>query len=54
MQGEHSSQSSFFGMVHKELIPADQLLCKMAVTMDFSFVCKLRSDCYCPGNGHPS
>ncbi len=28
MQGERSNQSSFFGMIYEELIPADHLLCK--------------------------
>ena len=31
MQGEHSSQSSFFGMIYEELIPADYLLRKLTV-----------------------
>lgn len=31
MQGQHSSQSSFFGMIYEELIPADQKLPKAIV-----------------------
>jgi len=30
MQGEYSNQSSFFGMIYEELIPADHLLHKLA------------------------
>ena len=26
MQGQHSNQSSFFGMIYDELVPADHLL----------------------------
>ena len=39
MQGEHSSQGSFFGMSYEDLIPADHLLRKLATAVDFSFVC---------------
>jgi len=39
MPGEHSTQSSFFGMIYDELIPADHLLRQIAATVDFSFVC---------------
>jgi len=53
MQGEHSSQNSFFGMIYEELIPADHLLCKLAAMVDFSLVSELVSDCYCPDNGRP-
>ena len=35
MQGEHSSQNSFFGMIYEDLIPADHLLCKLAATFVF-------------------
>ena len=51
MQGEYSSQSSFFGMIYEDLIPADHLLRKLAVAVDLSFVAKLVSDCYCPDKG---
>ena len=54
MQGEHSSQNSFFGMIYGELIPADHLLCKLAAAVDLSFVTETVSDCYCPDNGRPS
>jgi len=54
MQGQHSKQSSFFGMIYDELIPADHLLCKLAAAVDLSFVSKTVSDCYCPDNGRPS
>ena len=54
MQGQHSTQSSFFGMIYDELIPADHLLRQIAATVDFSFVCDLVNDCYCPDNGRPS
>jgi len=54
MQGEHSSQNSFFGMIYEDLVPADHLLCKLAAAVDFGFVSDLVSNCYCPDNGHPS
>ena len=54
MQGEHSSQSSFFGMIYEELIPADHLLRELSAAVDFSFVSELVKDCYCPDNGRPS
>jgi len=38
MQGQHSAQSSFFGMIYEELIPADHLLRKLSATVGFSFV----------------
>jgi len=54
MQGEHSSQSSFFGMIYEDLVPADHLLRQLAAAVDFGFVSHLVSDCYCPDNGRPS
>jgi len=54
MQGEHSSESSFFGMIYDELVPADHLLRRLASAVDFGFVGELVSDCYCPDNGRPS
>ncbi len=54
MQGKHSSQSSFFGIIYEELIPGDHLLRKLAAAVDFSFVSELVGDCYCPDNGRPS
>jgi len=53
-QGEHSKQSSFFSMIYEELIPADQVLCKLAAAVDLSFVSETVSDCYCPDNGRTS
>ncbi len=44
MQGEHSNQSSFFGMIYEELIPADHLLCKLAAAVELSFVSETVSD----------
>jgi len=38
MQGEHSSQNSFFGMIYEDFIHADHLLHQMAAAVDFSFV----------------
>ena len=46
MQGEHSSQNSFFGMIYEDLIPADHLLCRLVAAVDFSFVSVLVGDCY--------
>jgi len=54
MQGQHSTQSGFFGMIYDELIPADHLLCQVAAAVDLGFVSDLVSDCYCPDNGRPS
>ncbi len=54
MQGEHNSQSSFFGMIYEDLVPADHLLRKLAAAVDFGFVSDVVSDCYCPDNGRPS
>ena len=51
MQGEHSNQSSFFGMIYEDLIPADHLLRQLAAAVDFGFVSDLVSDCYCPTTG---
>ena len=51
MQGEHSSQNSFFGMIYEDLIPADHLLRKLSAAVDFGFVRELVSDCYCPDKG---
>ena len=54
MQGEHSSQSSFFGMIYEGLIPPDHLLRKLAAAVYFSFVSELVHDCYCSDKGRPS
>src|SRR3972149_459177 len=54
MQGQHSNQSSFFGLIYEDLVPADHLLRKLAAAVDFGFVSALVSDCYCPDNGRPS
>ncbi len=54
MQGQHSSQSSFFGLIYEDLIPKDHLLRRIAGAVDFGFVRELVADCYCPGNGRPS
>ena len=54
MQGEHGSQSSFFGMIYEDLVPADHVLRNLAAAVDFGFVSDLVSDCYCPDNGPPS
>ena len=54
MQGEQSSQVSFFGMIYDDLIGADHLLRRLSEAVDFSFVGPLVSDCYCPDNGRPS
>jgi len=54
MQGQHSKQSSFFGMIYEDLIPQDHLLCQVAAAVDFGFVSDLVSDCYCPDNERPS
>ncbi len=51
MQGEHSNQSSFFGMICEDLIPADHLLCKLSAAVDFGFVSEVVSDHYCPDKG---
>ena len=51
MQGHHSTQSSFFGIIYEELIPGDHLLRKLAAAVDFSFVSELVGDCYCPDKG---
>ena len=51
MQGKHSNQNSFFGMIYEELIPADHLLCKLTGAADLGFICELFSDCYCPDKG---
>jgi len=34
MQGEHSSQNSFFSTIYEELLRADHLLCKLAAAVD--------------------
>ena len=54
MQGEHSNQSSLFGMIYEDLIPADHLLRKLSAAVELGFVAELVSDCYCPDNGRPS
>ena len=51
MQGEHSSQGSFFGIIYEELIRPDHLLRKLPAAVDFSFVSELVSDCYYPDKG---
>ena len=38
MQGQHSKQSSFFGMIYEELSPADHLLRKLSAAVDLSLV----------------
>jgi hypothetical protein len=48
MQGQHSRQSSFFGMIY------ERLLRRIAAAVDFSFVSEVVRDCYCPDNGRPS
>ena len=45
MQGEHSKQSSFFGMIYEDLIPATHLLCKVTAAVDLSFVSETVSNC---------
>jgi len=54
MQGEHTRQASFFGIVYEDLSPANRLLRQLAAVVDFSFVSDLVSDCYCSDNGRPS
>ena len=54
MQGQHSSQSSFFGLIYDRLVPADHLLRQISDSVDFTFVTDLVRDCYCPDNGRPS
>ena len=54
MQGEHSNQNSFFGMIYEDLVPKDHLLRQLAAAVDLGFVSELVSDCYCPDNGRPS
>jgi len=54
MQGQHSPQGSFFGMIYDELVPAEHLLCRIAAAVDLAFVSGLVRDCYCPDNGRPS
>ena len=54
MHGEHSNQSSFWGVICEDVIPADDLLGELAGAVDFSFVSELVRDCYCPDNGRPS
>ena len=41
MQGEHSKQSSFFGMISEELILADHLLGRLSAGGDFGVVRQL-------------
>ncbi len=48
MQGERSSQNSFFGMIYEDLLPADHLLRKLATAADFSFVSDPVGDCGLP------
>ena len=48
MQGEHSNQSSFLGMIYEDLIPTDHLLCKLAAAVELSFLSETVGDCYCP------
>jgi len=50
MQGQHSNQSSFFGMIYEELVPPDHLLHKLSAAVAISFGSELVSDCYCPDN----
>jgi len=54
MQGQQSSQVSFFGMIYEDLIPADHLLRRLSEAVDFCFVGPLVSDCYCADNVRPS
>jgi hypothetical protein len=48
MQGQQSSQSSFFAMIYEELIPADHLLRRLPAAVDFSFVPDLVSAAIAP------
>ncbi len=41
MQGQHSRQNSFCGMIYEDLISPDHLLHKLAAAVDFSFVSEL-------------
>ena len=54
MQGQQSTQSNFFPMIYKKLIPSDHLLRKLATAVDFVFVSELVRDCYGSDNGRPS
>jgi len=38
MQGQHSRQSSFSGIIYEDLIPAEHLLRKLSAAVDLSFV----------------
>ena len=51
MQGEHTRQASFFGMIYEELIRADHLLRKLAAAVGLTFVSETVGDCYCPDKG---
>jgi IS5 family transposase len=54
MQGQQSSQISFFGTIYDALIPKDHLLQRIHQAVDFRFVAPLVADCYCPDNGRKS
>ena len=54
MQGQHSSQGSFFTLIYERLVPPDHLLRRITAAVDFAFVPDLVRDCYCPDNGRPS
>ncbi len=54
MQGQHSRQSSYFGMIYAELAAPEHLLRRIAATVDFAFVSELVGACYCPDTGRPS
>jgi len=45
IQGQHSSQSSFLGMIYDKLVPPEHLLCRIAPTVDFSLISGLVRDC---------
>lgn len=54
MQGEHSTQSSFFALIYERLALPDHLLRRRTATVDFAYVTDLVRDCYCPDTGRPS
>ncbi|MFH1421268.1 MAG: hypothetical protein ABIH42_00910, partial [Planctomycetota bacterium] len=54
MQGQKSSQMSFYGIIYNELIPKDHLLRRITNAVDFRFVAPLVADCYSTDNGRKS
>ncbi len=53
MQGEHSKQSSFFGMIYEDFVPADHLLSGLSAVAESGLAAGYKSGNGACGPGQP-